>query len=106
MIELVSPSRCIGCNLCVKCCPTNVFDRVEGSIPVIARQADCQTCFLCEAYCPVDALYVHPNAEETVTVTESRLIDEGLLGSYRAALGWGRPKASKSGAALDPLEWP
>ena len=31
--------------------------------PVIARQEDCQTCFLCEIYCPTDALYVAPNAE-------------------------------------------
>jgi ferredoxin len=49
MITLLSESRCIGCDICVKICPTNVFDRVPGDIPVIARQSDCQTCFIGEA---------------------------------------------------------
>ncbi len=58
MIELLSATRCIGCDRCVDVCPTDVFDRVPGAVPVIARQGDCQTCFLCEAWCPVDALWV------------------------------------------------
>lgn len=98
MIELVSAERCIGCNLCVKVCPTNVFDKKEHA-PVIARQSDCQTCFICEAYCPVDALYVSPYADEQVAVDEHRLAEEGVLGSWRATLGWG-PGRTKL-AALD-----
>ena len=39
-------------------------------ILTIARKHDCQTCFLCEAYCPVDALYVAPQVEEPVEVDE------------------------------------
>jgi NAD-dependent dihydropyrimidine dehydrogenase PreA subunit len=89
MIELVSHSRCIECNVCVDVCPTNVFDAVPGAPPKIARQDDCQTCFLCEAYCPVDALYVAPQAYEHVAVDEESLVAQGLLGSYRRALGWG-----------------
>ena len=34
-------------DICVNVCPTNVSDKTDG-IPVIARQNDCQTCFLCE----------------------------------------------------------
>ncbi len=52
MIELVSEERCIQCDVCVDVCPTNVFDAVPGGPPVIARKADCQTCFMCEVYCP------------------------------------------------------
>ncbi|MBM7488075.1 NAD-dependent dihydropyrimidine dehydrogenase PreA subunit [Bradyrhizobium canariense] len=37
-------------------------------IPVIARQDDCQTCFLCELYCPEDALWVSPFADENKPV--------------------------------------
>ena len=99
MIELVSRSRCIECNLCVKVCPTNVFDAVPGGHPVIARQADCQTCFMCEVYCPADALYVAPNADASFEVNEAALAAGGLLGSYRRAVGWG-PKRT-SGAATD-----
>ena len=60
MIEIVSAAACIACDICVKVCPTDVFDRGEDGVPVIARQSDCQTCFMCEAYCPTDALYVSP----------------------------------------------
>ncbi len=69
-------------------CPTNVFDPVPGEAPVIARQSDCQTCFLCEAYCPVDAMYVASEAHQHVEVNEDELIAKNLLGSYRRNLGW------------------
>lgn len=49
MIELVVASACIGCDKCIEACPTDVFDREVDGIPEIARQRDCQTCFMCEA---------------------------------------------------------
>lgn len=96
MIELVSEERCIGCDICVKVCPTNVFDPVPEGVPVIARQDDCQTCFMCELYCPTDALFVAPEAEENREVDERTL---RLLGTYRAAVGWGPGRVP--GASLD-----
>lgn len=90
MIELVSQNRCIGCDICVSVCPTNVFDAVPGEAPTIARQSDCQTCFLCEAYCPTDALFVAAEAHRHVEVNEQELIAKGLLGAYRRNLGWGK----------------
>lgn len=89
MIEIVSESKCVQCNLCVKVCPTNVFDRVENGIPVIARQSDCQTCFMCELYCPADALYVAPDAEASLGVVEQSVEHRGLMGGYREKVGWG-----------------
>jgi NAD-dependent dihydropyrimidine dehydrogenase PreA subunit len=88
MIELVSANRCTGCNICVAVCPVNVFDAVPDGPPVIARQSACQTCFMCELYCPVDALFVAHNSEAPVKVDESVLEDGPLLGSYRRAIGW------------------
>ncbi|KFI29926.1 4Fe-4S ferredoxin [Haematobacter massiliensis] len=88
MIELISATRCTGCNICVTACPTNVFDAVKGSIPVIARKDDCQTCFMCEVWCPEDALYVDPDADHATGVTEAELERRDLFGSYRRAVGW------------------
>ncbi|MET0387729.1 MAG: 4Fe-4S binding protein [Polyangiales bacterium] len=90
MIELVSDSRCIACDKCVKVCPTNVFDAVPDAAPRIARKSDCQTCFLCEAYCPTDALFVAAEAHENVPVDEAQLEQRGLLGVYRRHLGWNK----------------
>ena len=90
MIELVSESRCIECNICVKVCPTNVFDKVPNAPPRIARQSDCQTCFMCELYCPVDALYVSPDVEPLTGINEQSLAEAQLLGSYRKNIGWGK----------------
>ena len=96
MIELVSRSRCIECNLCVKVCPTNVFDAVENDIPVIARPDDCQTCFMCEANCPVDALYVAPQFNVHVAVDEADLEARGLIGGFRANWGIGPGRVPNS----------
>ena len=90
MIELVSKSRCIQCNICVKVCPTNVFNKVPDAPPTIARQSDCQTCFMCELYCPVDALYVSPDVEPLTEINEQSLAEAQLLGSYRKNIGWGK----------------
>jgi NAD-dependent dihydropyrimidine dehydrogenase PreA subunit len=100
VIEIVSARRCIACDVCVKVCPANVFDAIPAAAPTIARQADCQTCFLCEIYCPTDALYVAPDAEGVSGVSEAAIEAAGLFGSYARALGWrrGRP----DGAQNDP----
>ena len=87
MIEVIDAQRCTSCDICVNVCPTNVFDKTDG-IPVIARQGDCQTCFLCELYCPEDALYVSPFAEVPQRVDIEALRQNALLGSYRRAVGW------------------
>jgi NAD-dependent dihydropyrimidine dehydrogenase PreA subunit len=99
MIEVVSKERCINCDICVRVCPTNVFDSTPEGPPVIARQEDCQTCFMCELYCPVDALFVAPEADHAVTLSEPVLVARGLLGTYREVVGWGEGR--QPGAAQD-----
>ncbi|MFC5468134.1 4Fe-4S binding protein [Cohnella suwonensis] len=98
MIQIISKERCVGCDLCIKVCPTDVFDK-EGDYPVIARQSDCQTCYMCELYCPANAMYVSPLPEENQVLQEDTLIESGLIGSYRETIGWG--KGRKSAASLD-----
>lgn len=106
MIELIDAARCTGCNICVAVCPTRVFDAAPSSaagtgtgtvglLPAIARQSDCQTCFMCELYCPVDALYVAPQTVPVAALTEAGSVTDPaqqaaapLWGSYRRAVGW------------------
>ena len=99
MIEIVSAARCIDCDKCVEVCPTNVFDAVEGGHPVIARQSDCQTCFMCEAYCPVDALFVAPLARRPTPTRSSSTRTAAERGPVRGVprvdrLGHGRRPGS------------
>jgi NAD-dependent dihydropyrimidine dehydrogenase PreA subunit len=93
MIELVSSSRCIRCDVCIRVCPTDVFERGADGVPEIVRQEDCQTCFMCEAWCPTDALFVAPPTvpleSDSPLRDEDELVRRGLLGSYRKVLGWG-----------------
>lgn len=88
MIELVIADRCTGCNACVEICPTNVLDEGEAAPPQIARQADCQTCFMCELYCQADAIYVAPDCERPSSVDESAILASGWLGEFRRHHGW------------------
>ena len=99
MIELVLADACIACDKCVLACPTNVFDQGADGIPVIARQSDCQTCFMCEAYCPTDALYVSP---DSAPADESFSPPEHLVGSYRERLGWGKGRRPGSLVTVGP----
>ena len=94
MIEVVHATRCTGCNICVQACPTRVFEAVAGGIPRIARQDACQTCFMCELYCPEDALYVAPLADRAATAEELEGFAAAQAGAYRRAVGWGRGRQS------------
>jgi NAD-dependent dihydropyrimidine dehydrogenase PreA subunit len=101
MIEVVSQERCIRCDVCIRVCPTNVFERGPEGYPVIQRQDDCQTCFMCEAWCPEDALFVAPLKEPAPVgshyLDEPELVRRGLLGSYRRELGWGEDQEPSAG---------
>ncbi|MER8438728.1 4Fe-4S binding protein [Mesorhizobium sp. M1312] len=88
MIELVIAERCTGCNACVEVCPTNVLEIVSGNVPHIARQEDCQTCFMSELYCRGDAIYVAPDCENATPVDKDEILASGLLGEFRCNHGW------------------
>ncbi|GID93739.1 ferredoxin [Amorphoplanes digitatis] len=94
------------CDVCIAVCPTDVFDAGTDGIPVIARQGDCQTCFMCEAHCPADALFVapltHPAPPGSPFRDEEHVTRTGLLGSYRRELGWGRGRKPGARNAVGP----
>lgn len=93
MIELILADRCIGCDACVEACPDDVLRPGVDGVPVALNRDDCQTCYLCELFCPVDALYVSPRTVPDPGVNAEALLAAGLIGSYRKELGWknGRP---------------
>jgi NAD-dependent dihydropyrimidine dehydrogenase PreA subunit len=89
MIAAILVERCTGCGDCVQACPTHVFDAGENGIPIVARLDQCQTCFMCELYCPADALYVAPE-DAPVTIDTEALLASGQLGRLRHDYGWDR----------------
>ncbi|GII63805.1 ferredoxin [Sphaerisporangium krabiense] len=103
MIEVVSAERCVRCDICLKVCPMDVFETGGDGLPVIARQQDCQTCFMCEAHCPADALFVAPFSGPAPPgspyTDEAALAESGALGRYRDQIGWGRGRVP--GSRLD-----
>jgi NAD-dependent dihydropyrimidine dehydrogenase PreA subunit len=88
MIAFLIKERCTQCSACVNVCPTNVFQSVVGDFPVIARQTDCQTCYMCELYCPADALFVASDCHQPESVNEQEVVASGLLGQFRRDHGW------------------
>jgi len=88
MIEQIVAERCTACGLCIQVCPTNVFSGKAGELPLIARQQDCQTCFMCELYCRADALFVAADCDRAVAVDSQALVASGLLGQFRRNSGW------------------
>ncbi|MFZ4285030.1 4Fe-4S dicluster domain-containing protein [Variovorax sp. HJSM1_2] len=88
MIELVFSDACTACGDCVTACPSNVFDTGAEGVPVIARQADCQTCFMCELFCQADALFVAPDCTGPTPLDPAAVRQAGLLGQFRRDSGW------------------
>ena len=69
-MSIQSINGCIGCEECIKSCPTDV-SRLNSSTKKaeIVYQEDCQICHLCRMYCPVDAIIISP--EKTIPVIVS-----------------------------------
>ena len=88
MIELIVADRCTDCGASVEVCPTNVLERAPSGPPQLARVEDCQTCFMCELYCRADAIYVAPDCDRRVAITQETALDSGRLGQYRQHSGW------------------
>lgn len=65
-----------------------MLDAAPDGSPVIARLDDCQTCFMCELYCPADAIYVAADQDKAEAVDHAAIIASGKLGSLRRGYRW------------------
>ncbi len=69
MPPVIMAERCIGCEICDRRCPTDVFHTVDRPEPVqvLGRQVikeilvkhgdECWHCGVCRLDCPTDAIY-------------------------------------------------
>lgn len=60
-IEKIDPELCVGCKVCVNCCPADVirFDP-ENQKAVICYPEDCVLCCWCVKECKRNAITVTP----------------------------------------------
>jgi NAD-dependent dihydropyrimidine dehydrogenase PreA subunit len=92
MIAHIFADLCNGCQDCVRACPTHVLDASPaGGPPVIARLDQCQTCFMCELYCPQDAIFVGPDQTRAETIDPGAIRASGVLGQMRRDHIWDAP---------------
>ncbi len=61
----IDEDACVGCELCVDECPTDVFDfNKEKQIPEIVREKECFGCLSCSEICPAAAI-THKDIEHS-----------------------------------------
>jgi MinD superfamily P-loop ATPase len=56
-LPIIDLTKCDGCMLCVKSCPTKAVVPFEG-LPRIVSEKDCEYCGICEDTCPRNAIYL------------------------------------------------
>jgi len=98
MIAHIFEELCTGCNACVSACPTHVLDPGPTGTPLIARPDQCQTCFMCELYCPADAIYVGADQRGPEVIDPDSIRASSQLGRLRRDYDW-----AESGEAPDKL---
>lgn len=102
MIAAILADRCTGCGDCVRACPTHVLDLPDdATVPVVARLDQCQTCFMCELYCPADAIYVAPEQDGAPALDVDAALAAGHVGRLRHDYGWDRDAAPGEGHLRD-----
>ncbi len=94
VIAHIFEDLCTACEACVTVCPTHVLDAAPNGPPVVARLDQCQTCFLCELYCPVDAIYVGADQTAPERIDPEEIRASGRLGQFRRDHGWGEGEAA------------
>jgi len=81
-IITVDESRCVGCELCVKDCPTKTM-QMRGDKAIVTTQ-DCIKCGHCQAICPEYAVTISGFADVPEPITPAMRVDAtALLGQLK-----------------------
>ena len=88
MIEIVSDARCTRCNL-HQGVPDGRLRPSAGRRAAHHAPGRLPDLLHLRAQGPADALYVSPWRDPDPGLDEAALISSGVMGSYRARLGWG-----------------
>lgn len=68
-IRKIDPRLCDGCRICVDHCPMDVIRMEDTTNKAYVKYLhDCQSCFLCEAECPTEAIWCFPVREKRVAL--------------------------------------
>jgi NAD-dependent dihydropyrimidine dehydrogenase PreA subunit len=54
----INGAACVGCQVCMEVCPTDVIRMAPTQKAFAAYPEDCQFCFLCVFDCPVRAISI------------------------------------------------
>ncbi|HEX9926410.1 MAG TPA: 4Fe-4S binding protein [Anaerolineae bacterium] len=54
-IPQINPDRCIGCELCVRLCPTQALSMVDD-VATVANPEACNYTGICQEICPTEAI--------------------------------------------------
>jgi formate hydrogenlyase subunit 6/NADH:ubiquinone oxidoreductase subunit I len=54
-IPQINPARCIGCELCVRLCPTQALSMVDD-LATVANPEACNYSGICQEICPTEAI--------------------------------------------------
>ena len=71
-VPLIDPTRCDGCGLCVRVCPTGALAVQDGEA-VVATPEACNYTGLCEAICPTGAIHLDRPVSWVLELASPRL---------------------------------
>jgi len=68
-VDMVCPTGCIGYGDCIRACPFNCIQKIEGSVTV--NHETCTGCGLCITSCPRQLIHLTPYSQKIVVACRS-----------------------------------
>jgi uncharacterized Fe-S center protein len=82
----VNETMCVGCGLCVDCCPVQAIRQNNGDKKAMIDDTQCIRCGKCHDVCPQDAVR-HDNEKIPDLVEENMIRTKALMKHYDSVEG-------------------